>query len=46
VGYNFEWDPEKAEANLRKHDVSFGCGDTMWGQVSQSHIVVMQAPTP
>jgi uncharacterized protein len=23
VGYNFEWDPEKAEANLRKHGVSF-----------------------
>ncbi|MEE8513868.1 MAG: BrnT family toxin [Gammaproteobacteria bacterium] len=22
MGYNFEWDPEKAEANLRKHGVS------------------------
>ena len=21
---NFEWDPRKAESNLRKHDVSFG----------------------
>lgn len=23
MGYNFEWDPEKAEANLSKHGVSF-----------------------
>jgi uncharacterized DUF497 family protein len=23
VGYNFEWDPKKAEANLSKHGVSF-----------------------
>jgi uncharacterized DUF497 family protein len=23
VGYNFEWDPEKAKANLSKHGVSF-----------------------
>ncbi len=23
MGYNFEWDPEKAEANLKKHGVSF-----------------------
>jgi len=23
VGYNFEWDAEKAEANLKKHGVSF-----------------------
>ena len=21
--YNFEWDPEKAKLNMRKHDVSF-----------------------
>lgn len=23
VGYNFEWDPKKAEANLKKHGVAF-----------------------
>jgi hypothetical protein len=23
VGYNFEWDPEKAKENLEKHGVSF-----------------------
>jgi uncharacterized DUF497 family protein len=23
VGYDFEWDPEKAEMNFRKHGVSF-----------------------
>ena len=23
MGYNFEWDPEKEEANLGKHGVSF-----------------------
>ena len=23
MGYNFEWDPEKAELNLRNHGVSF-----------------------
>jgi uncharacterized DUF497 family protein len=23
VGYNFEWNPKKAEANLSKHGVSF-----------------------
>ena len=23
MSYKFEWDPEKAEANRRKHDVSF-----------------------
>ena len=23
MGYNFEWDPEKAEMNFRKHGVSF-----------------------
>ena len=23
MGYNFEWDPKKAEANLSKHGVSF-----------------------
>ena len=24
MGYSFEWDPKKAEANLSKHGVSFG----------------------
>lgn len=31
VGYNFEWDPEKAEANLRKHGVSFAEAVTAFG---------------
>lgn len=34
MGYNFDWDPEKAELNLRKHGVSFieamtGFGDPL-----------------
>ena len=28
---HFEWDPEKAEANLRKHDVSFEEASTAFG---------------
>ena len=31
VGYNFEWDPKKAEANLRKHGVSFTEAVTAFG---------------
>jgi len=31
VGYNFEWDPEKAEANLKKHGVSFAEAVTAFG---------------
>ena len=30
-GYNFEWDGEKAEANLRKHGVSFAAAVTVFG---------------
>ena len=30
-GYNFEWDPEKAEANLSKHGVSFEEAVTAFG---------------
>jgi len=31
VGYNFEWDPEKAEANLKNHGVSFAEAVTVFG---------------
>jgi len=31
VGYNFEWDPKKAEANLSKHGVSFVEAVTAFG---------------
>ena len=31
VGYNFEWDPEKAEENLSKHGVSFAEAVTVFG---------------
>ena len=31
VGYNFEWDLEKAEANLQKHGVSFAEAVTAFG---------------
>jgi uncharacterized protein len=31
VGYNFEWDPKKAEANLGKHGVSFAEAGTAFG---------------
>ena len=31
MGYQFEWDPAKAEANLRKHGVSFDEASTVFG---------------
>jgi hypothetical protein len=31
VGYEFDWDPEKAESNLRKHGVSFEEASTVFG---------------
>ena len=31
VGYNFEWDPDKAEENLSKHGVSFAEAVTAFG---------------
>jgi uncharacterized DUF497 family protein len=31
VGYTFEWDPTKAETNLRKHGVAFGEASTVFG---------------
>ena len=31
MGYTFEWDPEKADANLQKHGVSFDDASTVFG---------------
>jgi uncharacterized DUF497 family protein len=31
VGYIFEWDPVKAEANIRKHGVTFDEASTVFG---------------
>lgn len=31
MGYNFEWNPKKAEANLSKHGVSFAEAVTVFG---------------
>ena len=31
MGYNFEWDPEKAKANIRKHRDSFAEAVTAFG---------------
>jgi len=31
VNFGFEWDPDKAEANLRKHGVSFDEASTVFG---------------
>ena len=31
MGYNFEWDAEKAKANLTKHGVSFAEAVTVFG---------------
>ena len=31
MGYEFEWDPEKALANARKHGVSFSEATTVFG---------------
>ncbi|MDP2856417.1 MAG: BrnT family toxin [Bacillota bacterium] len=31
MGYVFDWDPEKAESNLRKHGVSFEEASTVFG---------------
>lgn len=33
MGYNFEWDPEKTEANLSKHGVSFEEAVTVFGDL-------------
>jgi uncharacterized DUF497 family protein len=31
VGYTFEWDPQKAESNRRKHRVTFDEASTVFG---------------
>ena len=31
MSFGFEWDPEKAEANVRKHGVSFDEASTVFG---------------
>ena len=31
MGYTFEWDPEKADANFQKHGVSFDEASTVFG---------------
>ena len=31
MGYIFEWDPEKAESNARKHGVTFDEASTVFG---------------
>lgn len=31
MGYIFEWDPQKAESNRRKHDVTFDEASTTFG---------------
>ena len=31
MGYTFEWDPEKVDANLQKHAVSFDEASTVFG---------------
>lgn len=31
MGYTFEWDPAKAEANVRKHGVTFDEASTVFG---------------
>lgn len=31
MGYTFEWDPQKAELNRRKHSVTFDEGSTLFG---------------
>ena len=28
--YRFEWNPQKAETNLKKHDLSFERARTIW----------------
>jgi len=41
VSYYFEWDPEKAAANLRKHGVSFEEATTVFGD-----LLAMNMPDP
>lgn len=31
AGYTFDWDPEKAESNLRKHGITFDEASTVFG---------------
>ena len=33
MSYTFEWDPEKTEANRRKHDVSFHAASTVFADL-------------
>ena len=42
VSYKFDWDPEKAEANRRKHDVSFHEASTVF---ADPLAMLMQIPT-
>ena len=41
MSYYFEWDPEKAAANLRKHGVSFEEATTVFGD-----LLAMNMPDP
>ena len=42
MSYKFDWDPEKAEANRRKHDVSFHEASTVF---ADPLAMLMQIPT-
>jgi uncharacterized DUF497 family protein len=41
VGYSFEWDPRKAAANIKKHEVSFEEAITVFGD-----LLSMNMPDP
>jgi uncharacterized DUF497 family protein len=36
VGIRFEWDPDKAEMNLKKHQIAFGEAATVFGDPDHS----------
>jgi uncharacterized DUF497 family protein len=41
---NFEWDPRKAEINLRKHGVSFAEAGTVFGDDLESRFLTPTIP--
>lgn len=41
MGYSFEWDPKKAESNIKDHGVSFDEATTVFGD-----LLAMNMPDP
>lgn len=42
--YQFEWDPQKAETNLKKHGLSFERARTIWGDEKRIYYHLCDQP--